>query len=312
MNLQSVDEYNLELIDPQTNKHYNVIVNHDDYVRAQNDEKFLGSLLFHAKTNANCEYVTTQRTEENQFDEGNVSKGGNVWSYQATVDLIHAMNVHKDDLNHPLKRKHVYEHICNDMLSSGHNITEVMARNKWKSLCRSYSKAKDNRNRTGQAPARFLFFDLMDDVLGDKPTNNCQHSINSNNAPLTDLTNSESTEQPIVAETDEHVASESEKKTKASAKTSLVEYIKLKREECKAKKQRHEERLKMQQEIIDFHENEPPLFVIGFINLYMFFWLHILYLVRNKSFILLHITLGYLYTFHKRFVVAEKYWSVLR
>lgn len=67
------------------------------------------------------------------------------WSYEQTKYLIQSMANHICDLNHPVKRKHVYENISNDLASKGYIFNSTSVQNKWKSLNRSYTKAKDNK-----------------------------------------------------------------------------------------------------------------------------------------------------------------------
>jgi hypothetical protein len=101
------------------------------------------------------------------------------WTYDQTLYLIDAMGSHMDELNHPKKRRFVFNNISNDLLSSGFSISGSICQNKWKNLLRSYKVAKDTKNRTGRGPSRFHFFDKMDDLLGEKPSNKCSHSLES-------------------------------------------------------------------------------------------------------------------------------------
>lgn len=123
----------------------------------------------------------TIENETIQECKNNDSKQVISWSYDKTIALINSMSTHCSDFDHPKKRKHIFDHICNDLISQGFLATELMVQNKWKSLTRSYNKAKDTKIRTGQGPPRFMFFDTMDEILGNKPTQNCKHSLNSQN-----------------------------------------------------------------------------------------------------------------------------------
>jgi hypothetical protein len=42
-----------------------------------------------------------------------------------------------------------------------------------------FIKKLQSGQRTGQGSSKFLFFDAIDNIIGDSPTNNCTHSLNS-------------------------------------------------------------------------------------------------------------------------------------
>ncbi|KAK5649589.1 hypothetical protein RI129_000618 [Pyrocoelia pectoralis] len=127
----------LEVLDPESGLQYELLLSNDDFVRAQEDQQFLSSLLFHAKAN---------RTAENAEPVCNT----NVTSEDENLKTNYAWKYNQMDLNHPKKRKQVFEHVANDLLSLQFEVTSVMVQNKWNSLLKSYRKSKDNQNRTGR------------------------------------------------------------------------------------------------------------------------------------------------------------------
>ncbi|KAK9695873.1 Myb/SANT-like DNA-binding domain [Popillia japonica] len=75
--------------------------------------------------------------------------------------------------------RYIHDNIGNELESHGYSVNPLIIKNKWKSLTRSYNKAKDTKSRTGQGPTRLMFFDLLDELLGSKPTNTSTNSLDS-------------------------------------------------------------------------------------------------------------------------------------
>lgn len=121
----------------------------------------------------------------------------NIWSFNQTQSLINSMASYYADFNDPRKRKHIFEHIANDLISAGYAIDARLVQNKWKSLLRSYTKAKDTKTRTGQGPSRFLFYELIDDIVGNHPKNKCDHSLNTLNMPISENDSSNGEKLPM-------------------------------------------------------------------------------------------------------------------
>lgn len=42
---------------------------------------------------------------------------------------------------------------------------------KWNNLIRTYRSVKDNQNKTGRAPLKFEYFDAIDEILGNRDSN---------------------------------------------------------------------------------------------------------------------------------------------
>lgn len=152
------------------------------------------------------------------------------------------MGSHMSDLSHPKTRKQVFEHVANDMISKCFKVSSIMVQNKWNSLLKSYRKAKDNRTKTGRAPTRFNFFELMDEIVGLSPANSCSHAINSMepNSP-------ENPESPSCTTSTLDISEDSTKSTPVRKQQKLKrEYIQYKQEESVKKQKRHEEKMRME------------------------------------------------------------------
>ncbi|VEN54142.1 unnamed protein product [Callosobruchus maculatus] len=51
------------------------------------------------------------------------------------------------------------------------------SRKKWENLGRTYKNTKDKKNKSGRYPVRFVYFERMDELLGNKPSNCSPHTF---------------------------------------------------------------------------------------------------------------------------------------
>ncbi|CAH1110835.1 unnamed protein product [Psylliodes chrysocephalus] len=196
--------------------------------------------------------------------------GRTVVSDSSAVSFINALLKGKD--NH-LKCSGSNDSITNDLNSSGFTKPVNAIQNKWKSPMRSYTKCKDNRNRTGQGPSRFLCYERIDDFVGDKPQNECSHSINSLEDSESDVTveNIEDEEniqpesinkntEPGITENadgnmqEKYTNSQDHHKKRLSEKQIKKEYFEIKKEEYKKRQIRHEEKMQVEKRKLDLLE----------------------------------------------------------
>lgn len=131
--------------------------------------------------------------DQSQLSETNTAQKHN-WQYEEVLRLIVAYEDHKDEQHHPKKRKYLWTNIENDMISSGFNVSAEMCNQKWRNLLKSYKTAKDNKNSSGRGACRFMFFYVMDEILGTTPSNQSTHTLSAlSNAVSQDVLNSPST-----------------------------------------------------------------------------------------------------------------------
>lgn len=53
----------------------------------------------------------------------------------------------------------------------------MSCKRKWANLVRTYKVVKDHKKKTGRESSRFMFFEQLDALLGDTPTNASPHTI---------------------------------------------------------------------------------------------------------------------------------------
>ncbi|KAF5288839.1 hypothetical protein FQA39_LY03718 [Lamprigera yunnana] len=114
-----------------------------DINSTEQDQHFLSSLLFHVKANRTAENAKSLCNTSISEDQN--LKTNYAWKYNQVVELIKLRSSHMEDLNHPKKRKQVFEYVANDLVILQFEVTSVTVQNKWN----DYLKAKDNQNRTG-------------------------------------------------------------------------------------------------------------------------------------------------------------------
>lgn len=172
-----------------------------------------------------------------------------LWSYDAVLALLSSMSTHIEELNHPKKKKNVFSNISNDLLSKKFCYTEKACYNKWRSLLRSYKTTKDKMKSTGQGVTRFLFFNQIDELVGDKPSNSSGNTLESSTIANTTVSTDADTETDTQIET-ECNSQNNQKKRKRKNKQDIRE---------EAKQKRHEERMRMEERKVGVEERKCAL-----------------------------------------------------
>ncbi|KAF2903607.1 hypothetical protein ILUMI_02578 [Ignelater luminosus] len=156
---------NLTIFDLESVVSYNLCLTDEELARAHkvtnSQRAALSASIEQAADTSQTNKVEDYTTKINQL----------IWQYNQVVDLIKSMSTHVDDLNHPKKRKQVFENVVNDLIGLKYEVSAIMVQNKWNSLVKSYRKTKDSKTRTERSPSRFNLYELMDEILGANPTN---------------------------------------------------------------------------------------------------------------------------------------------
>ncbi|KAF7998543.1 hypothetical protein HCN44_010951 [Aphidius gifuensis] len=100
-----------------------------------------------------------------------------IWGPDDTKLLIQAYGTYQHLMSHHTKSNIVWPSIQNVMFSRGYNVTIDQCRNKWNSLLKQYKV--DHDLQTGAAPTANGFYELMNEILGDRPVNSSPHSLSS-------------------------------------------------------------------------------------------------------------------------------------
>ena len=106
---------------------------------------------------------------------------GTAWSVEETRALL---NLWCDDrvqrqLEGAVRNKAIFEEIQRNLRSLGYHRTWLQCRVKVKNLIATYRKIKDNNSRSGQGRSDFIFFDLLDRILGTRPASRPTNLLSS-------------------------------------------------------------------------------------------------------------------------------------
>nr|CAI5847389.1 unnamed protein product [Callosobruchus analis] len=85
--------------------------------------------------------------------------------HDETLALISAVEARYEDLYHPKKRRWFWD------------FEAKKCKKKWENLIRTYKNTKDKKNKSGRCPVCFVYFDRLDELLGEKPNNCSPHTI---------------------------------------------------------------------------------------------------------------------------------------
>lgn len=181
------------------------------------------------------------------------------WTYDETLLLIKSYASHEDERSHPKLRQHMWDNIVNDMISHGYNSTKELCTAKWSNLQRSYKHAKDlsrNQTKTGRAPTKFLFFDVMDEFLGNKPSNSSPHTMGSLKKKIPQSDTNNNSEESGDKNMDDAVKA---KKQRVSRKKKSSHFVDQAKENRDLKMQRHNERMALEEARLEVERQKIKL-----------------------------------------------------
>ncbi|XP_034934283.1 uncharacterized protein [Chelonus insularis] len=161
----------------------------NQYVHSTCDEEYeVNFLPLCSAENNKCTNTNTYLRQASNIDDNPIKattskrnkpssgKDKYYWQYHDTKLLISSYALHAQEQYHPVLRNHFWENIVNDLVSHGHNVDKDLCANKWNNLLRTYKTCKD---KSGREPHKFAFWQEMDEVLGDKPTNSSSFTLGS-------------------------------------------------------------------------------------------------------------------------------------
>lgn len=106
------------------------------------------------------------------------------WNITTVTKLIEIWADEKvqDMLDTSYRNSDVFKDIAERMSEDGTAFSWQQCRNKIKSLRAEYRKAKVYQDKSGSGRTRFIYFDKMDAVLGDRPSITPQHIVDTSEA----------------------------------------------------------------------------------------------------------------------------------
>ncbi|XP_018574656.1 uncharacterized protein LOC108913573 [Anoplophora glabripennis] len=148
--------------------------------------------------------------------------------------LITSVESRYEDLFHVHKKKTFWNVIHEELLSQGLNFPPKTCQKKWENLVRTYKSSKDLKTKTGRGPTKFMFFNRMDEILGDTPTNSSPHSIDVCNISQVESTHQDSNSN-VIEECTPSIG-------KRKRQTATMQYITMKKRYFEAKEKENAEK----------------------------------------------------------------------
>lgn len=133
--------------------------------------------------------------------------------------------------------------MANDLLSAGYSVTSTICSNKWKNLIRSYRTSKDLKNKSGACSPRFHFFNMIDEILGTKPSNLGCTTLESSGLNMSPLTTD------VIDLEEDNNSNENQAPSRKKNRTGK-EVLKQKR---------HEEKMKLSKEKLELEKRKVQL-----------------------------------------------------
>ncbi|KAK4882597.1 hypothetical protein RN001_005916 [Aquatica leii] len=137
-------------------------------------------------------HVNTNTSELFNFEENIAAESGTIenrqtWCYNHTVALINSVQSHYEDMHAVNKRKHFWIVISEELASQHYEYSEVACKKKWGNLLQTYKSVKYLKKKSGRGSTRFQFYEMLDEILGDNPTNASPHTLDVANLNATRL-----------------------------------------------------------------------------------------------------------------------------
>ncbi|CAG9763594.1 unnamed protein product [Ceutorhynchus assimilis] len=153
----------LEIFDPEKGIVISLYLSQEEYHRANADMSYATELLniYEDIMNRETQRVSAETIPQEQSHSGSQSSSQNedgFWSHGETQLLINLYGQHKDEFTNAKKKT------CR---------SAAKIERKWINLLRVYRSIKDNKGvkKSGRGAQNYKFFDALDEILGDKPSN---------------------------------------------------------------------------------------------------------------------------------------------
>lgn len=177
-------------------------------------------------------------------------KGKHIWEYEETIlflRVIKEANIAK------LEKKEKWEFIVEVLNCKGYNVTMGNCQSKWRNLVRAYLKVCTDLKQGGEVTTKFLFFDQMNDLIGNRGNEilnideKAEIRLEIDKSCSSDL-NEEPEEPDLEDDYDNEVNTSPLNSPFVLNEKQFCEYIKLKKQEYKRKDKRHAEKMEVLKE----------------------------------------------------------------
>lgn len=112
------------------------------------------------------EQLQQQQTEQLQQDDASLFK----WPHAAILLLIEEYRKTADNFcSGRISQKKIWQSIADELVKNTYSVTGPQCQSKFGGLKRTYKSIKDHNGKSGNGPRTWLYFEIMDGLLGVKP-----------------------------------------------------------------------------------------------------------------------------------------------
>ncbi|XP_011860030.1 PREDICTED: uncharacterized protein LOC105557398 isoform X2 [Vollenhovia emeryi] len=162
-----VDQILVSLQDADTGVIYKTHLSTKDAQRVRTDIVFASKIL---------EKLKDDKTESDPLNvetsdaENSAPDSFFKWSHQAVLLLIEEYRKReKDTTSGKISQKRLWESISNVLCSHGHDVTGPQCQSKFNGMKRTFKSIKDHNSKSGNNPRSWLYTEVMESLLGEKP-----------------------------------------------------------------------------------------------------------------------------------------------
>lgn len=112
------------------------------------------------------EQLQQQQIEQQQQDDASLFK----WPHAAILLLIEEYRKTADNFcSGRISQKKIWQSIADELVKNTYSVTGPQCQSKFGGLKRTYKSIKDHNGKSGNGPRTWLYFEIMDGLLGVKP-----------------------------------------------------------------------------------------------------------------------------------------------
>lgn len=178
------------------------------------------------------------------------------WSHEAILLLIEEYRIRKDDFNSgKISQKKVWDTISKKLIEKGHIVTGPQCMSKFAGLKRTYKATKDHNTKSGNNTRSWVYYELMDDLLGHKPFMQPAATVSSTGlavASSSKRTRSPSDSLDSSNQESINITPKTKRSNKQAANTNILLEIQKSRQMSEENREkRHQDKIKQRGEAIE-------------------------------------------------------------
>ncbi|XP_024871873.1 uncharacterized protein LOC112454607 [Temnothorax curvispinosus] len=165
----------LNLKDLDTGITYTTYLSSKDVKRVETDIVYASKVLEDLKTSkgatSSSGLMVPTTLSPNVASEQNAEQDSAFkWSHQAILLFIEEFRKREEDTKSgKISQRRVWDQISEVLRSHGHDVTGPQCQSKFNGMKKTFKSIKDHNSKSGNAPRAWLYIELMESLLGEKP-----------------------------------------------------------------------------------------------------------------------------------------------